>query len=146
MWTICWKKWQIIHKEFDVWKQPVRLKDNLSVAHRKALEGLKNDEVHDIKLDDKSASFVFADKSDYISAANNDIYKQTNIQETNVNSVDNMLKEVANEIARAVDVCVTSGEILLTTADFIKHKVKEHKIARYYCNWKTHIFVLYILC
>ena len=128
----------IIQKEFDVWKQPVRVKDNLSVAHRKALEGLKNDEVHDIKLDDKSGSFVFADKSDYISAANNDIYKQTNIQETNVNSVDNMLKEVANEIARAVDACVTSGEILLTTADFIKHKVKEHKIARYYCNWKTH--------
>ena len=53
-------------------------------------------------------------------------------------SVENLLKEIELEIARVVDTCVQSGEILSTTSDFIKHKAKKHNVARFYCNWKTH--------
>ena len=45
---------------------------------------------------------------------------------------------MATEEAHVVDACVESGEMLSTTGSFIKHKVKEHSLARYYCNWKTH--------
>ena len=81
---------------------------------------------------------MIADKTDYISAANNDVEKLPNIQEIDVPNVKDLLKEIEIEIAHVVDTCVTSGEILATTADFVKHKVKEHRIARYYINWKTH--------
>ena len=128
----------IIQNRFDQWKQPLRIKDNLSVAHREALKNLRTDDRLDIKLDDKSGSFVVANREDYISAATNDLSKQENIQEINVGSVENLLKEIELEIARVVDTCVQSGEILSTTADFIKHKVKKHNVARFYCNWKTH--------
>ena len=73
----------VIQNQFDHWKQPLRVKDNLSVDQRKALKNLVNNETIDIKLDDKSGSFVLADKKDYISAASNDLSKQSNIQEIN---------------------------------------------------------------
>ena len=128
----------IIQNKFDEWKQPIRVKDNLTSQQRKALEGLKKIEDQDIKLDDKSGSFVLADKPDYISAASNDLSKQQNIQETNVNNVENIITEMEVEIAYVIDACVASGEMLTSTAEFVKHKVKEHKVARFYCNWKTH--------
>jgi hypothetical protein len=46
----------IVQNKLDNWKQPVGIKDNLSVAQRKALKSLSNDENIDIKLDDKSGS------------------------------------------------------------------------------------------
>ena len=128
----------VIQNQFDHWKQPLRVKDNLSVDQRKALKNLVNNETIDIKLDDKSGSFVLADKKDYISAASNDLSKQSNIQEINVTDVENVITEVEAEIAHVINTCVESGEILSTTADFIKHKVKKHSLAKYYCNWKTH--------
>ena len=128
----------VIQNKFDHWKQPSRVKDNLSFDERKALKNLVDDERIDIKLDDKSGSFVIADKKDYISAAENDLSKQHNIQEINVTNVENIIEKVETEITRVINTCVESGEILSTTAHFIKHKVKEHRLAKYYCNWKTH--------
>ena len=58
----------IIQNKFDQWKQPLRIKDNLSVAHREALKNLRTDDRLDIKLDDKSGSFVVANREDYIEA------------------------------------------------------------------------------
>ena len=75
---------------------------------------------------------------DYLSAAKHDLAKQSNIQEVIVNNVGDILKQIESEIAHVVDTCVRSGEILETTGDFIKHRVKEHNVARFYCNWKTH--------
>ena len=66
------------------------------------------------------------------------ITKQSNIQETHANNVENIVSEMETEIARVVKTCVTSGEILSTTAEFIMHKAKKHDVARFYCNWKTH--------
>ena len=63
----------VIQNEFDHWKQPARIKDNLSVSQRKALKNLINDDKIDIKLDDKSGCFVVADLNDYVSAATNDL-------------------------------------------------------------------------
>ena len=119
----------IVQNKFDNWKQPVGVKDNLSVAQRKALKSLSNDERIDIKLDDKSGSFVVADKKDYISAASNDLSKQANIQETHVNNVENIVSKMETEIACVVQTCVTSGEILSTTAGFIMHTAKKHDVA-----------------
>ena len=81
---------------------------------------------------------MVTDKKDYVSAATNDLAKQSNIQEINVTNVTNIIQEVETEVAHVVDACVESGEILSTIGSFIKHKVKEHSLARYYCNWKTH--------
>ena len=53
-------------------------------------------------------------------------------------NVTDFIEETEAEIARVVDACVVSGDILESTAHFIKHKVKEHSVARFYCNWKTH--------
>ena len=127
-----------IQNKFDQWKQSDRVKDNLSVNQRKALKSLANNEAIDIKLDDKSGSFVVADKKDYISAATNDLAKQSNIQEVNLVSVENLIQSVETEISHVIDACVESGEILPTTGTFIKHKVKKHSLAKFYCNWKTH--------
>ena len=102
----------VIQNKFDHWKQPNRIKDNLSVTQRKAPKSLSNDDKIDIKLDDKSECFVVADMKDYVSAATNDLRKQPNIREINVNSVTDGILETEAEIAHVVDACLESGEIL----------------------------------
>ena len=70
---------QVIQSKFDNWKQPLRVASNLPFELQKALKDLKKDTDHDIKMDDKSGSFVFADKNDYVAAATLDLTNQTNI-------------------------------------------------------------------
>ena len=60
---------QVLQSKFDKWKQPVRVSSNLSAGMQKALRDLKKDNEHDIKMDDKGGSFVYADKDDYCAAA-----------------------------------------------------------------------------
>ena len=90
---------QIIQHKFDQWKQPVRVKDNLSKECRDAIKSLKR---KDISLDDKSGSFVVSDKNTYIEAALNDLVKQNNIAEVTANSETDkevIIQEIENKIS-----------------------------------------------
>ena len=127
----------VIQHKFDLWKQPTRVAGNLSSKLQDAIKELKENYDIDIKLDDKGGGFVVADKKDYISSVLSDLANQHNIQETVVNKVD-MIAEVENEIAMIVNEMLVSGEILESTANFITNTVKEHRVAKYYCNWKCH--------
>ena len=80
----------VVKNKFANWKQPVRMKDNLSVAHRGVLEALLNDDFYDDKLDDKSGRFLITYKTDYIFTISNYIEKQSNIHK----NCDNLLKEL----------------------------------------------------
>ena len=93
----------------------------------------------DIKLDDKGVGFVIADRKDYESSALNDLANQTNIHEID-SSTDKatIIREVEEQIVNIVENMLETGEILESTANFITQKSKEHKVARYYCNWKCH--------
>ena len=71
----------IIKHKFDQWKQPIRVASNVSNGLQTALKSLKDDDTIDIKLDDKSGSFVVADKTDCKAAALNNLANQTNIIE-----------------------------------------------------------------
>ena len=53
------------------------------------------------------------------------------IKEINVNNVTDVILEKEAEISHVVDACVEGGEILQSTAHFIKHNVKEHNAARF---------------
>ena len=129
----------VIQNKFDLWKQPTRVASNMSAQQKLAVKELKEDESIDIKLDDKGGGFVVADSKDYKSSALNDLHNQTNIEEMDPNTdKENIIMEVETEIVRIVDQMVASDEILPSTADFIKHKTEEHKLARYYCKWKCH--------
>ena len=111
----------------------------MSVQQIKAIEELKANDSIDIKLDDKGGGFVVADKEDYISSALNDLGKQRNINEIDPNTdkialIENVEEEILTIVAKMIE----DGEILETTANYITHKSKEHKVARFYCNWKCH--------
>ena len=87
---------------------------------KKALKDLKNDDSYDLKTDDKSGSFVLANRDDYISAAKLDLTKQGNISELN-QEVDKkeIIEKVEVEVAIVVDDMVRRGEMKETTGDFI---------------------------
>ena len=129
----------VVQNKFDLWKQPTRVARNLSVQQIKAIEELKANDSIDIKLDDKGGGFVVADKEDYISSALNDLGKQRNINEIDPNTDKiALIENVEEEIVTIVGKMIEDGEILETTANYITHKSKEHKVARFYCNWKCH--------
>ena len=129
----------VIQHRFDSWKQPTRVARNLSRNQQNAIKELKENDTIDIKLDDKGGGFVIADSKDYISSALNDLENQTNISEVRAElDKKELITEIETEIEKIVDQMLLNGEILESTANYITHKVKEHKIARYYCNWKCH--------
>ena len=128
----------VIQHRFDLWKQPTRVAKNLSRQQQNAIKELKDNDTMDIKLDDKGGGFVIADTRDYISSAVNDLENQTNINEVDNVNKEGLIKQIEAEIATIVDEMLTAGEILESTANIITQKVKEHKLARYYCNWKCH--------
>ncbi len=131
----------VVQQKWDEWKQITRVADNMSVPMRTALKGLRDDPDIDIKLDDKSGTFVVADKVDYVSSALNDLRKQSNISQIDPETDKNeIIKQINSEIAQIVANMVASKEILESTAEFIKHKATTQKLARYYCNWKCHKF------
>ena len=131
---------QVLQSKFDRWKQPVRVSSNLSVEMQKALKDLKNDKEHDIKMDDKGGSFVYADITDYCSAATLDLTKQSNIEELDGIDKKDVIENVEVEVSRVINIMVQNGDMKETTGKFIKQKVKEHRLARFYCNWKCHKF------
>ena len=129
----------LIQNKFDLWKQPTRVAKNLSVYQIKALKELKANDNIDIKLDDKGGGFVVADMKDYKSSALNDLASQPNIQEIEQDTDKmNLIKKVENEIVTIVEKMLEDGEILESTAKYITQISKEHKVARFYCNWKCH--------
>ena len=92
-------------------------------------------------MDDKSGAFVLANRDDYISSAKLDLTKQGNIEEVQEDfDKKELIENVELEVAVVIDAMVRNEEMKSTTGDFIKHKVKENKLARYYCNWKCHKF------
>jgi hypothetical protein len=101
---------------------------------------LKADDTIDIKLDDKRGSFVVANKVDYIAAALNDLTKQNNIVE--IDQIEQLIKHIQEEVAKVVDEMIVRNEIKETTAQFIKHKAKEHRLAKFYVKWKCHKYQL----
>ena len=116
----------------------MRVKDNLSKECRDAIKSLKSKEV---RLDDKSGSFVVSDKNTYKEAALNDLEKQNNIAEIHSNSEtdkEDIIKEIETKISEVVDEMVIKGEVLDTTAQYLKDKSKEFKVAKFYINWKCH--------
>ena len=130
---------KVIQNKFDNWKQPTRVASNVSAGLKEALKSLKNDDSIDIKMDDKSPCFVVADRKDYISSALNDLSKQSNIEELS-EDVDKqrLIKEVEEEILKVVTTMMRNKEMKETTGEYILQKTKEHKVARFYCNWKCH--------
>ena len=90
-------------------------------------------------MDDKSNCFVVANKKDYVSCALNDLYKQANIEELDENfDEEQVIKDVEEEIFKVVRDMVRNNEIKDTTGEYILSKSKEHKVARFYINWKCH--------
>ena len=129
----------LIQNKFDLWKQTTRVARNLSGQQFSAIKDLKSNDSIDIKLDDKGGGFVIADKKDYESSALNDLASQTNIHEIDASTDKTaIIKDVEEEIATIVGKMLENGEILQSTANFITLKTKEHRVARYYCNWKCH--------
>ena len=128
----------IIQHKFDQWKQPVRVDSNVSKDLQVALKSLKADDTIDIKLDDKSGSFVVTNKGDYKAAAMNDLTKQNNIVEIDQIDKEQLIKDIEEEVAKVVDDMIVRNKINETTAQFIKHKAKEHRLAKFYVKWKCH--------
>ena len=85
-----------------------------------------------MREDDKSGTFVVCDKSDYKDAALNDLNKQTNIFEvTGQVEPSDIIQQVEEEIENVIDVMLARKNISAQTAEFIKHKVEEHRVARF---------------
>ena len=131
----------IIQHKFDQWKQPIRVASNVSNGLQTALKSLKDDDTIDIKLDDKSGSFVVADKTDCKAAALNDLAKQTNIIEIGQIDKEKLIKDIEDEVEKVVNSMLARNELKETTAKYIKHKAKEHKLARFYIKWKCHKYL-----
>ena len=127
----------MIQMKFDNWKQPVRVTSNISNEMKVAMKSLKTDDSIDIKMDDKSGCFVVADRIDYKSAVLNDLAKQSNISEVEVDK-EELVSEVEREIAKVVNEMKRRNEIKDDTAEYITQKTKEHRLARYYAKWKCH--------
>jgi hypothetical protein len=51
---------------------------------------------------------------------------------------EKLIKDIEEEVAKVVNDMIIRNEIKETTAMFIKHKVKEHRLARFYAKWKCH--------
>ena len=129
---------RLIQSKFDQWKQPTKVKSNLSHKQQEALKTLKDPTI-EIGLDDKSGTFVVSDTTDHRSAARNDLTKQTNITEvTNEIDKDDTIKHIEEEIERVLNVMIARNEIRAQTAEFIRHKASKHEVARFYIKWKTH--------
>ena len=92
----------MIQMKFDNWKQPVRVTSNISKEMKVAMKSLKTDDSIDIKMDDKSECFVVADRINYKSAVLNDLAKQSNISEVEVDK-EELVSEVEREIAKVVN-------------------------------------------
>jgi hypothetical protein len=74
----------------------------------------------------------------YKTAALNDLAKQNNIVEVDQVDKEKLIKDIEEEVANVVDSMVARNEIKETTAQFVKHKAKEHRLARFYTKWKCH--------
>ena len=61
------------------------------------MKSLKNDINIGIKMDDKSGCFVVADRTNYKSAVLNDLAKQNNISELEVDK-EELMKEIESEV------------------------------------------------
>ena len=85
------------------------------------MKSLKTDDSIDIKMDDKSWCFVVADRIDYKSAVLNDLAKQSNISEVEVDK-EELVSEVEREIAKVVNEMKRRNEIKDDTAEYITQK------------------------
>ena len=75
-----------------------------------------------------------ADRTEYKSAVINDLAKQSNISELEVNK-EELMKEIESEVVKVVKEMKNRNEIKETAADYIIHKTKKHRLARYYAKW-----------
>ena len=130
-----------IIQKFNNWVQPKRVLNNEDIKRRKVLKRLQKDDTIDIKLDDKSGSFVVAPPEVYKSACEKDLDKpmayQIGPQDT---EPQYLKKDIEDSICRLVNSMVYNGEIKKEIADWILIKEKDFKLARYYANWKCHSF------
>ena len=81
-------------------------------------------------MGDKSGCFVVDDRIDYKSAVINDLAKQNNISELEGDKKE-LIKEIESEVVKVVKEMQNQTEIKETTANYIIHKTKGHRLARY---------------
>ena len=124
----------MIQRRFDTWKQPTRAASNISTEMKVAMKSLTNDINIDTKMDEKSGCFVVANRTDYKSAVLNDQAKPNNISEVEVDK-EELMKEIESEVVKVVKEMKNRNEIKETAADYIIHKTKKHRLARYYAKW-----------
>ena len=89
----------MVQFEFDHWNQIQRPKMNVPFQIEEAIVSLEHDDEIDIKMDDKSGSFVVADPETYHSAVLNDLEKCDQVEELPSNSDrKRIIRDIVSEI------------------------------------------------
>ena len=97
------------------------------------IKSLKLDVNIDIKMDDKSGCFVMADMTDYKSSLLNDLVKQNNISELEMDK-EELIKDIKSKVVKVVK--IYKIEIKLRIPQLITSYTKQR--SKISCHWKCH--------